>query len=63
MNEGGRQNSSQIAKSRELDRRGHLQILPETKGTTTGIKDVLQHDVLHVLLADGSGTKHLRYSS
>ena len=27
-------------------------------GTTTGIKDILEHDILHVLGTDRSGTKH-----
>ena len=31
---------------------------PETDGTTTGIQQVLQHDVLDVLLANRSGAKH-----
>lgn len=30
----------------------------ETNGTTTGIQQVLQHNVLDVLLTDRSGTKH-----
>jgi hypothetical protein len=30
----------------------------ETNGTTTGIQKILQHDILDILLTDGSGTEH-----
>mmetsp|Transcript_21207 Transcript_21207/g.47127 ORF Transcript_21207/g.47127 Transcript_21207/m.47127 type:complete len:249 (-) Transcript_21207:141-887(-) len=31
---------------------------PEPKSTTARVEDVLEHDIFHVLLADGPGTEH-----